>query len=85
MPKIDRKLHTQCLNRFIDLANAMKDEGTDVQVISHALMSASGFYTTYTIGGNEGGLTESGIEKVALVYKHELERIQKSKKENSAS
>jgi hypothetical protein len=83
MPKIDRKLHTQCMNRFIDLANSMKDEGIDIQVISHALMSASGVYTTYTLGGNEGGLTESGIEKVSLVYKRELERIQQSKKEYS--
>jgi hypothetical protein len=83
MPKIDRKLHTQCMNRFIDVANTMKDEGIDIQVISHALMSASGVYTTYTLGGNEGGLTESGIEKVSLVYKRELERIQQSKKEYS--
>jgi len=83
MPKIDRKTHTQCISRFIDLANTMKDEGIDIQVISHALMSASGVYTTYTLGGNEGGLTQSGVEKVSLVYKRELERIQKRKKENS--
>jgi hypothetical protein len=83
MTKIDRKIHAECVNRFIDLANTMKDEGIDIQVVSHALMSASGLYTTYTLGGNEGGLTDSGIEKVSDVYKHELERIQKNKKENS--
>ena len=83
MTKMDGKIHTGCVNRFIDLANTMKDEGIDIQVVSHALMSASGLYTTYTLGGNEGGLTDSGIEKVSDVYKHELERIQKNKKENS--
>jgi hypothetical protein len=83
MTKIDRKIHTGCVSRFIDLANTMKDEGIDIQIVSHALMSASGLYTTYTLGGNDGGLTDSGVEKVSVVYKQELERIQKNKKENS--
>ena len=85
MTKIGSKVHTECVTRFIDLANTMKDEGIEIQAVSHALMSASGLYTTYTLGGNEGGLTDSGVEKVSLVYKHELERLQKSKKENSRS
>jgi hypothetical protein len=83
MTNIDKKIHTQCVNRFIDLANAMKDEGIEVQVVSHALMSASGIYTTYALGGNEGGLTASGVDKVSAVFKQELERIQESRKQSS--
>jgi hypothetical protein len=83
MTNIDKKIHTQCVNRFIDLANAMKDEGIEIQVVSHALMSASGIYTTYALGGNEGGLTASGVDKVSAVFKQELERIQESRKQSS--
>ncbi len=83
MTNIDKKIHTQCVNRFIDLANAMKDEGIEVQVVSHALMSASGIYTTYALGGNEGGLTASGVDKVSAVFKQELERIQESRRQSS--
>ena len=80
----ENEIHGECLDRFIDLANTLKDEGIDIKIISHALMSASGTYTTYTLGGNDGGLTESGVEKVANVYKLELERIQQVKKANGA-
>ena len=83
MTKIDKKIHMQCVNRFIGLANAIKDEGIEIQVVSHALMSASGVYTTYALGGNEGGLTASGVEKVSAVFKEELERIQQSRKQSS--
>jgi hypothetical protein len=77
----DNEIHAECRNRFIELANTIKDEGVDIKLVSHALMSASGFYTTYVLGGNEGGLTESGVDKVAATYKSELARIQKIKRE----
>jgi hypothetical protein len=80
MTKSETDIYRKCLDRFIDLANTLKDEGIDIKVISHALMSASGAYTTYALGGNDGGLTESGVEKVTEVYKRELERIQQVKK-----
>ena len=82
--KSDYEIHLQCMNRFIELANTIKEEGVDVKMVSHGLMSASGYYTTYALGGNSGGLTDSGIEKVAATYKNELERIQKLKKEQLA-
>ena len=82
--KTDTEMYTDCLNRFIALANTIKDEGVDIKLISHGLMSASGFYTTYALGGNEGGLTASGIEKVTTTYKQELERIQEAKRESLA-
>jgi hypothetical protein len=82
MTKSDREIHEECVDRFVDLANTLKNEGIDIKLVSHGLMSASCVYTTYTLGGNEGGLTKPGVEKVTDVYKRELERIQRIKKEN---
>ena len=83
MSKNDIETGAECVNRFIELANAMKDEDIDIKTISAGLMSASCVYATFVLGGNDGGLTESGVEKVAEVYKRELERVQKIKKDNS--
>lgn len=83
--KTDHQVHLECLNRFIDLANSMKEEGVDVKLVAYGLMSASGYYTTFAHGGNSGGLTDSGIEKVTSTYKNELERIQKLKKQQIES
>jgi hypothetical protein len=82
MTKSDNEIHQECVDRFVDLANTLKDEGIDIKVVSHGLMSASCVYTTYTVSGNEGGLTQSGVEKVTDVYKRELGRIQRIKKDN---
>ena len=79
----NREIHTECVNRFIELANSMKDEGMAINLISGSLMTASGLYASYVVGGNDGGLSESGIEKVTAVYKRELERIEQLKKEGS--
>ena len=83
MANNDTENHRECVNRFIELANAMKDEGVDINIVSGSLMTASGLYASYVAGGNDGGLTDSGVEKVAGVYKRELERIQLIKKESS--
>jgi hypothetical protein len=82
MTKTASEIHQECVNRFIDLANTMKDEGVDTNVVSAGLMSASGVYASYLAAGNDGGLTASGVEKVAAAYKRELERIEKIKKDN---
>ncbi|NOQ63037.1 MAG: DUF3144 domain-containing protein [Methyloprofundus sp.] len=66
--------------RFITLANEMKNEGKEQQMVNAALMSASGIYATYTAAGNEGGLNPTGIDKVVAVYKANLENVQKLKK-----
>ncbi|MDG2046582.1 MAG: DUF3144 domain-containing protein [Halioglobus sp.] len=79
--KTDHEIHLECLNRFIDLANTIKDEGVDIKMVSHGLMSASGYYTTYALGGNSGALSDLGMEKVTAAYRRELERIQNLKKE----
>jgi len=65
--------------RFLALANEMKDEGTDLQAVNAALMSASCIYATYTAAGNDGGLTSSGVDRVVSVYKANLENVQKLK------
>ncbi len=80
MTKSDTEIHKECVQRFIDLANAIKNEGIDVNVVSGGLMSASALYASFLVGGNSGGLTHSGVDKVTAVYKRELERIQKIKK-----
>ena len=67
--------------RFIALANEMKDEGKDLQMVNAALMSASGIYATYTAAGNDGGLNSSGVDKVVAVYKANLENVQKLKQQ----
>jgi len=68
--------HQACMERFIELANTMKDEGIGIDVVSWSLMSASAVHAIYTVAGNEGGLTESGIEKIADAYKQNLSQIQ---------
>ncbi|QIB67731.1 DUF3144 domain-containing protein [Kineobactrum salinum] len=73
------------MQRFIDTANGMKNEGMPTRVISAALMTASGVYATYTVAGNNGGLNPSGVEKVTAAYKQSLENIQKAKREQVAT
>lgn len=83
MSKSDAELISDAVNRFIDLANSIKNEEVDVNIVATALMSASGIYSTYAAGGNEGGLTEKGVDKVAEAYKSELARIQQVKRANA--
>lgn len=72
--------HDDCMQRFIDLANTMKDEGVPVNVVSWSLMTASAIYATYSVTGNSGGLNPSGIDKVVDAYKQNLTNIQALKK-----
>ncbi|MBT8069522.1 MAG: DUF3144 domain-containing protein [Xanthomonadales bacterium] len=58
----------------------MKNQGYDPQLISAAMMSASGIYATYTTAGNTGGLQPSGVDKVVMMYRRNLEHIQERKK-----
>ncbi|GAB3321865.1 DUF3144 domain-containing protein [Haliea atlantica] len=83
MTATDQEQHHQCMQRFIDLANTMKNEGVPTRVISAGLMTASGVYATYTVAGNSGGLNPSGVDKVAEAYKENLQRIQEAKREEA--
>ncbi|WP_439101052.1 DUF3144 domain-containing protein [Congregibacter sp.] len=77
----EAQMHDKCMRRFVELANAMKDEGVPVNVVSWSLMSASGIYATYSVAGNKGGLNQSGVDKVADTFKKNLANIQALKKE----
>lgn len=70
------KQHDECMQRFIDLANTMKDEGVPINVVSWSLMTACGIYATYTVVGNDGGLRTSGVDKVADAFRQNLQNIQ---------
>ncbi len=85
MDKTKEESHQECVSRFIDLANTLKDEGVDINIVSGGLMTASCIYSSYVVGGNEGGLTESGVDKVSGVYKRELARVQALKKQISGA
>ncbi len=72
--------HQDCTNRFIELANEMKDEGVDPALVSGALMTGSAIYATYVAAGNDGALEPGGVEKVTQLYKRTLEHFQRIKK-----
>lgn len=76
----EREDHQQLTNQFIKLANELKNEGYSVELVSAALMSASGVYATYSAAGNSGGLKPSGVDKVVDAYRRSLEYIQEVKK-----
>lgn len=76
----DRKNHDVATHRFVDLANEMKSEGLDTNLISAALMASSGIYATYVAAGNNGALEPSGVDKVVDIYRNNLEHIQKRKR-----
>jgi len=72
--------HFTCMNRFIELANTLKDEGIPVAVVNWAMMTASAHYATYSVAGNSGGLNDSGIEKITDAYRQNLRQVQDAKK-----
>lgn len=76
----DQDKHRYCTNKFIELANQLKDEKIDPALVSGALMTASGVYATFVAAGNQGALEASGIDKVVAVYRRTLEHHQKVKK-----
>ena len=81
----DSEKHNICTTRFIELANELKDLGYDPQLVSAALMAASGIYATFITAGNKGGLQPSGVDKVVMMYRRNLEHIQERKREESES
>lgn len=80
----ENEIHQAVMQKFIDLANSIKDEGTPPRVVSAGLITASCIYSTYTIAGNDGGLNESGVDKVVDVYRHQLQMIQDARRSEVA-
>jgi len=75
----DQERHRYCTNKFIELANELKDENIDPTLVSGALMTASVIYATYVAAGNRGALEPSGVDKVAALYRRTLEHHQEAK------
>ena len=76
----DQEKHRYCTNKFIELANQLKDEKIDPSLVSGALMTASGIYATFVAAGNQGALEPSGVDKVVALYRRTLEHHQDVKK-----
>lgn len=76
----NKKKHAYCTNKFIALANELKAENIDPNMVSGALMTASGIYATYVAAGNNGALNASGVEKVVDLYRRTLEYHQEIKR-----
>ena len=76
----DSELHKQATNRFIDLANDLKNEGMDPALVNGAMMTASSIYATYVAAGNHGALEPSGVDKVVELYRRTLEHFQQVKR-----
>ena len=76
----DQEKHRYCTNKFIELANQLKDEKIDTTLVSGALMTASGIYATFIAAGNDGALEPGGVDKVVEVYRRTLEHHQRAKK-----
>lgn len=76
----EQEKHRYCTNKFIELANQLKDEKIDSTLISGALMTASGVYATYVAAGNNGALEPSGVDKVVDLYRRTLEHHQEVKR-----
>ena len=72
--------HKLATNRFIDLANELKDEGIVPMIVSGGLMTASSIYATYVAAGNDGALEETGVDKVVDLYRHTLVHFQTVKR-----
>jgi hypothetical protein len=70
--------------RFIDVANGLKDQGRSLDAINGALMLASGIYATYSAAGNDGFLKPQGVDKVVEVYRRNLAALQNIKKANTS-
>jgi hypothetical protein len=80
----DEQYH-DAINKFIEMANQLKNEKYPTEVISSALMTASGVYATYVAADerNNGFLLEPGVEKVTDAYRERLQIIQDSKKKEA--
>jgi hypothetical protein len=81
MAKTDQQQHQECVEKFIELANQFSADGVSTNIVSNALMHASGVYASYVVAGNSGGLSDSGVDKLAAVYKENLSVIQQAKRE----
>lgn len=81
MTKSDDQLHYECMHRFIELANKIKNEGVSNHVVSAGLITASCAFATFTAIGNSGRLNESAINRISEGYRQQLERLQEQREQ----
>jgi hypothetical protein len=79
-PVSEADQHKNCTNKFIELANELRNEDIDSTLVSGALMTASAIYATFVAAGNDGALEPSGVEKISELYKRTLEHHQELKR-----
>ncbi len=84
MAESENETHKAVMQRFIDLANQIKEDGTPPRVISAGMMTATCIYSTYVVAGNDGGLNESGVDKVTDAFRQQLQMIQDAKRKEAA-
>ena len=77
--------HQQAIKEFIDTANNMKDKGVSIKVVSSAMMTANAVYASYSVAGNEGALTDSGIEKITTAFAEKLAQVREIRKAEAAA
>ncbi len=77
----DLKEFTELSQRFIQLANEMKNEGKPLPMINAALLSACATYGTYIFAGNTGYLKPTGVDKLVTTFRLQVENIQKIKQQ----
>lgn len=84
MAEDQNELLQRLTTRFIELGNVLKEEGESKEVVSAAMMSASAFYATYALAGNDGLLTDTGVKKVIEAYDQTLMRVQDYKRKGES-
>jgi hypothetical protein len=80
----ENEIHQAVMQKFIDLANTIKDEGTPTRVVASSMMTASCIYTTYAVAGNGGGLNDSGVDKFTDAYRRQLQTVQDTRRREVA-
>ena len=68
------------VDQFVAVANRLKDEGNNTDLVNTAFMLACGQYATFLAVGNKGYLKESGVRKVAKAYEKNLQLLQNLRK-----
>lgn len=82
MSNQEHQQHLIALNRFVEVANELKDQGTGVGVIAAAMLSATSVYNTYVHAGNTGFLQPAGIDKVTDEFRRHLQLVQDQKRKD---
>jgi hypothetical protein len=85
MARTDEEIHRECMQRFIDLANQIKEEGMAPRLVSAGMTTATAVYATYVFAGNDGRLAPAGIEKLTASFREQLEHVQQAKAEQQQS